>query len=494
VGKTVTVTGIVTASFGGLTGFFLQDMAGDGDPTTSDGIFVRTGSADNLPDAGSLMQVTGKVIEFTTAGQPGSVTEIDATAGSVQITGAAPLPDPVALDPSLDQPNAYLQALEGMLVSYPASTVVTPSDGTGAYFALRNDRLPPDGRVTADNPGTGQPIMIDTGGGAQVHSFNEMDTAPALTGVLHFDSGQYRLEPIAAYDGDSSGITASVAPADQPYLSVATLDCLLLTKDMPADQKQRQMAKLVLAIQNELGSPDLIVVHGVGDSQTILQLGQAAGPYLGLIQASCNPDGTSMGLLFNINRINPVRTTLFDLEAPSFRQPACKLPNGQTFTNPLFEVPLVRVDVVVDNAVGMTLILNDWRSTVSDAAGQARVGVAALQGVLTTVTADLVMLLGDFNQPESFPAFTSFEQSFGFVNLSHAADPDHRYSVTANGVSQAVDHIFVNGALADKVLSSGFAHFNADFSVLPNRQDATTPVRASDHDSPFVHLQPLKNQ
>jgi hypothetical protein len=408
--------------------------------------------------------------------------------GNYQGNGAAPLPDPVVLDPGLDQPNAYLQALEGMLVSYPKSTVVTPSDATGSYFSLRNDRLPETGRVTADTPGTGQPIMIDTAGGAVVHNFNELDTAPALTGVLHFDAGAFRLAPVAEYDGQSAGIETAAAPDDQPFLSVATLDCLRLTADLPAADKQRQMAKLVLAIQNELGSPDLIVVHGVGDSATILQLARAAGPYLGLIQKGCDPNGTSMGLLFNINRINPVRTTQFNLEAPGFKKPACTLPGGQTFTNPLFENPLTRVDVVVDDAVAITLILNDWRSAVPDAASQATVGVAALRAMLAQIDADKIMLLGDFNQPETFAAFKTFEQDLGFLNLSRLTDSGNRYSVTASGTSTALDHIFVNAGLAGNILSSGFAHFNADFSVLPNRQDAATPVRASDHDSPFVHL------
>jgi len=491
VGKTVTVTGVVTASFGGLNGFFLQDLGGDADPTTSDGIFVLTGSADNLPDPGMVMQVTGKVIEFARAGRPESVTQIDVTSGSAQVTGTTPLPDPVVLDPAPDQPNAYLQALEGMLVSYPASTVLTPSDSAGRYFTLRNDRLPETGRVTADNPGTGRPVLVDSGGGAQVHNFNAMDAAPPLTGVLYFDAGAFRLEPAIAYDGGSTGITTSAAPADEPYLSVATLDCLRLTADLPAPEKRRQMAKLVLAIQNELGSPDLIVAHGVGDSATIIQLAQAAGPYLGLIQRGCNADGTSMGLLFNINRIIPVRTFQFDLEAPLFKKPPCTLPDGQGFKNPLFENPLTRVDVVVDNAVAMTLILNDWRSPAPDAETQAEVGVAALQAMLANITADHVMLLGDFNQTENFEAFTKFERDFGFVNLSRRTDSRQRYSVSANGLSMALDHIFVNGPLADKVLSSGFAHYNADFSVFPNREDATTAVRASDHDSPFVHFQPF---
>ena len=490
-GKTVTVTGVVTAAFSGLNGFFLQDLVGDGDPTTSDGIFVLTGSPDYLPEPGSVAQITGKVIEFVRPGQTATVTEIDITAGDYQGNGAAPLPDPVVLDPGLDQPNAYLQALEGMLVSYPASTVVTPSDATGSYFALRNDRLPDGGRVTAGTPGTGQPIMIDTAGGALVQNLNELDTAPALTGVLHFDAGAFRLQPVAAYDGDSTGIQAAAVPADTPFLSVATLDCLRLTADLPAADKQRQMAKLVLAIQNELGSPDLIVVHGVGDSATILQLAQAAGPYLGLIEKGCDPSGTSMGLLFNIGRIIPVRSMLFDLEAPSFKKPACTLPDGQQFKNPLFENPLVRVDIVVDNRTPITLILNDWRSAVPDAVGQAQVGVAALRALLTNISADNIMLLGDFNQPETFDSFTTFEQDLGFLNLSRLTDPAARYSVTDSGRSTALDHIFVNGGLAGNILSSGFAHFNADFSVLPNRQDNTTPLRSADHDSPFVHLQPF---
>jgi hypothetical protein len=490
-GKTVTVAGVVTASFAGMNGFFLQDTVGDGNPGTSDGIFILTGSGDSLPDPGSVLEVTGKVIEFTRTGQPGSVTEIDSTGGSVQMTGTTTLPDPIVLDPTLDQPDAYLQPLEGMLVSYPASTVVTPSDVNGIYFALRNDRLPEGGRVTPGNPGTGQPIMIDTAGGAQVHNFNELDTAPALTGVLHFDSGTFRLEPVTSYDGVSTGISATIPPADTPFLSVATLDCLRLTADLPAAEKQKQMSKLALAIQNELGSPDMIVVHNIGDSATILELGRAAGPYLGLIQPGCTADGTSMGLLFNINRIVPVRTTQFNLEAPGFKKPTCTLRSMEVFKNPLFENPLTRVDVVVDNAVAMTLILNDWRSNTPDAEGQARLGVIALQALLTQLSIDRVMIIGDFNQPETFDAFAKFEQDRGFVNLTRRVDPGTRYSVTANGISTALDHIFVNAPLANSVMSAGFAHFNADFSVLPNRQDATTPLRSSDHDSPFVHLGPF---
>jgi hypothetical protein len=258
---------------------------------------------------------------------------------------------------------------------------------------------------------------------------------------------------------------------------------------MPAADKQAQIAKLSLAIQNELGSPELVLVTGVGDSATLNQLAQSAGNYVGLVLKGCNPAGTSTGLLFNTDRMIPIRSQLFELEAPAFKLPVCTLPNGQVLDNPLFENPLVQVDVVVDQAILVTMILNDWRSSVADTAGQSRVGVAALQAMLVNVTADYVMVLGDFNQPETSDALTAFEKNTQFVNLSKLTDSNSRYSVTRDGRSMALDHIFVNAALASLVQSSGFAHFNADFSVLPGRQDATTPVRASDHDSAFVHFQ-----
>ncbi len=62
----VTTKGVVVGDFegsGGLQGFYLQDLAGDGDPTTSDGIFVFTGSA-NTVNAGQVVRVTGDTLNF----------------------------------------------------------------------------------------------------------------------------------------------------------------------------------------------------------------------------------------------------------------------------------------------------------------------------------------------------------------------------------------------------------------------------------------------
>ena len=57
----VRTKGVVVGDFEGSSGqqgFYMQDLSGDGDPATSDGIFVFTGSS-NLVSAGQLVSVTG---------------------------------------------------------------------------------------------------------------------------------------------------------------------------------------------------------------------------------------------------------------------------------------------------------------------------------------------------------------------------------------------------------------------------------------------------
>jgi uncharacterized protein len=63
VGQAVSTTGVVTRL--NNNGFFIQDATGDGDPATSDGVFVFTGNNSPLrPVPGSLVRLSGTVAEF----------------------------------------------------------------------------------------------------------------------------------------------------------------------------------------------------------------------------------------------------------------------------------------------------------------------------------------------------------------------------------------------------------------------------------------------
>ncbi len=133
----VRVTGIVTART--KTGFFIQspDDKTDGDPRTSEGIFIYTRDAPGTEATiGNLVTVSGSVTEFRPRAEPNSlpITEISVQKGRDTVTVVSTgveLPKPVVLmaddfkSNTLDQLEKY----EGMRVTAAELTVVAPTNG-----------------------------------------------------------------------------------------------------------------------------------------------------------------------------------------------------------------------------------------------------------------------------------------------------------------------------------------------------------------------------
>ena len=101
---------------GDLNGFHVQDPTGDGDPATSDGIFVYAPGGMDVSQ-GDAVRVRGSVSEFN------GLTEISAS----QIWGCTtsnPLPAPAAL--SLPVTNLEdFEPFEGMRVTFPQSLYIS---------------------------------------------------------------------------------------------------------------------------------------------------------------------------------------------------------------------------------------------------------------------------------------------------------------------------------------------------------------------------------
>jgi uncharacterized protein len=223
-GVLVTVEGVVVGDYQGdgenqLGGFNLQEEAADqdGDPATSEGIFVFAPFAPDVA-IGDLVSVTGIVDEF------GGMTEItDVT--DVTVNGSAPdevtaeeLTLPVT-DPSDFEPY------EGMLVTFPqvlfiseffnfdrfgevvltterqyqGTHVAEPGEAANAVAAANAlARITLDDTRTAQNPETvihpdGQPFTLE-------HTFRGGDTLQGVSGTMHFERGLYRIHP--AYFGE----------------------------------------------------------------------------------------------------------------------------------------------------------------------------------------------------------------------------------------------------------------------------------------------------
>ncbi|SIO17913.1 ExeM/NucH family extracellular endonuclease [Salinivibrio sp. ES.052] len=137
--KTYAVEGVVTAVTEGLyQGVWIQDRQGDGDPATSDGLFVYLGDAQRLDLApGDMLCASGKVKEYYGHTQLG-VTDGQVAKGVYQ--GALP-PTTIRVAPEETLHDA-LERYEGMHVTMDADSelVITRNFGFD-YDAFRNNMV-----------------------------------------------------------------------------------------------------------------------------------------------------------------------------------------------------------------------------------------------------------------------------------------------------------------------------------------------------------------
>ncbi len=225
----VTTQGVVIGDYEGpaptLRGFYLQDLAGDGDATTSDAIFVFNGNNDAV-NLGDVVRVSGSAGEFQDQTQITSVTAI-VPCGTASV---APV------DVTLPVPSAtYLERFEGMLVRFPQTlyvtehfqlgrfgqvvmsadarlaqptNVVAPGAPALALQAANNlNRIIVDDELNNQNP---DPIRFGRGGNplSAANTLRGGDTATGMVGVLTYtwagnaaSGNAYRLRPVGALGG-----------------------------------------------------------------------------------------------------------------------------------------------------------------------------------------------------------------------------------------------------------------------------------------------------
>ncbi len=152
VGQEVTIEGVVVGDYEGssptLRGFYVQeeDAEVDGDPATSEGIFVFHGSVDTV-NLGDTVRVTATVAEFQGQTQLGFPSELD-----VLGSGASVTPAPISLP--LAAPDS-LEAVEGMLVEATQTLYVTEFFQLGRFGQVvvsSGDRLPQPTAIAEPGP------------------------------------------------------------------------------------------------------------------------------------------------------------------------------------------------------------------------------------------------------------------------------------------------------------------------------------------------------
>jgi len=225
VGQAVTTGGVVTKV--NNNGFFMQDLVGDGNPATSDGIFVFTGSAPTV-GAGQLVQVGGTVQEFNV----GAATNADTAAHkvtelgnvtSIMVTGSGYTIAPVQLQFPLASQDA-MEAYEGMLVTISGPLTVQQNYFLGRFGELTlgaggrlwtptNVYRPGAQAQALNSDNIRRTILLDDGSSLQNpnptpylapdNTVRAGDTVASVTGVVDYglttsantDPGAYKLHP-----------------------------------------------------------------------------------------------------------------------------------------------------------------------------------------------------------------------------------------------------------------------------------------------------------
>jgi predicted extracellular nuclease len=195
-GMMVRTQGVVIADFDqtGKRGFFLQEENCDGDPATSDGIFVYLGGSAQVVSSGDLVEVRGSVQEYY------GLTEISTNSGAVRILSEEnSLPTLVDLNPPFDNAasDVYFESLEGMYVSMDFANVVGPTDYNDETFVVRSDLSLT--RIFQDHTeGTGVILAVDDSGLFEIQPEAKVgDEVNGLLGALDYSFDDYKMQLIA---------------------------------------------------------------------------------------------------------------------------------------------------------------------------------------------------------------------------------------------------------------------------------------------------------
>ena len=319
VGQEVTTEGVVTAV--ASNSFYVQDSEGDGDPATSDGLFVFTGDAPPV-EVGQWIEATGEVSEFIPGGaDTGNLSTTQLFQPEIKVVSSDyPLPHPVIIgasgripptrdvisadetDPPINLQDAaddaanifdpdqdgidFFESLEGMLVTVEAPVAVsatrTFSASSSEFFTLpsRGALVEPKDALTErggillqpdpDNLGDQNPerVQIQLGGDLfpfEVPAITVGDHLGDITGVLGYSFGNFEVNALDPIQVDAGGLEPETTrlSGQGHALTVASYNVLNLSPD---GSDVNQLVTLGHHIVVNLDSPDILALQEIQDN------------------------------------------------------------------------------------------------------------------------------------------------------------------------------------------------------------------------------------
>ncbi|RRD46703.1 ExeM/NucH family extracellular endonuclease [Tessaracoccus sp. OH4464_COT-324] len=540
VGHTVEMIGTVVGDFqeGGFKGFYLQD-AGDGDPATSDGIFVYDGkSKAGDVQVGDVVYVKGGVKENYGMTQ---VTLVEA-----EKCATAALPEPTIVD----FPNTGFEKFEGMLVSFakPLTVLETYQYGRYGQIAVGPERQFQPSAVHAPDSAEARAllasnaanrVLIDDGRSAQNASpalhpaslrpltaettFRGGDQISSLAGVLDYRFNNWAVQPVKP--GQIKAVNPRAGRPDVGGdLKVASFNVLnyftTLKSEDPnargadnAEEFQRQEAKIVAAINKVDGA--IMGLNEVENNATALEslvaaLNKAAGSakWAALKTGRIGSDAITTAFIYQPALVELVGDfdTLTKADDPEFNDGKNRPTLAQTFKHKASgETITVAVNHLKSkgSACGdpseatMQPIVGNCNETRTKA---AKAMAKWLKGSSIGVTkSENILIMGDLNSYDHESPIGELIDA-GFADQIKRFGGEFAYSYVFNGQLGYLDHALANPALASRIVGAAEWNINSDeMSLIDYDTSFKKPAeqalyradefRSSDHDPVIVGIQ-----
>ncbi|HUO83343.1 MAG TPA: endonuclease/exonuclease/phosphatase family protein [Gammaproteobacteria bacterium] len=521
-GRTVRTTGVVTAT--AARGFYLQDPTGDGDPATSDAVFVFTAGPARV-SVGDRLEVAGTVHEFVPGGERTgnrSVTELTRPSLSLLDRGV-PLPAEIVLGAAGRWPPAsgigaaadFFESIEGMRVRVTAAVAVSPLNDHGEIF-VRAAGMPAaaglnarGGLTIAEGDFNPERVQVQLGRDTLRGARPGIDVGAKLadvTGVIGYAFGNYELRITTTFAYEPSTLererTSLVRSADK--LTIASFNAGNLGPHSRGDGRHDLIVRQIAV---HLCGPDILALQeiqdddGAADSghtaatglmrRLIERLAAAGAPryrYADIAPAD-GEDGGQPGANIRAGFLyDPSRVTLVDGSLrrighkgePAFAQSRKPLLAEFRFGGRRLAV----INVHLASRRGSTPLFGRVRPPIVSANAQRRETQAAIiaaevDRIATSDAGAEIVVLGDFNDFDFSPPLRILGAAGGgLVNLVATLPERERYTYIYEGNSQALDHVLVSESLA-ATAEVDIVHFNAEFAV-----------QSSDHDPVLVRLRP----
>ncbi|MFC2052851.1 hypothetical protein ACFLV7_00935 [Chloroflexota bacterium] len=325
VGKLIRTRGIVHTDLDETwkRGFFMQDEDCDGDPATSDGIYVYLGEEGDVVDSGDYVEVSGTVQEYY------GLTELSALPEDVAVLSSGnSLPAVLDLTPPFnnDDSRVYFESVEGMYVKVDQALTVGPTNYYYPYnyrsWLVRSD-LGIE-RVFQDDPmGTGEIICVEDNGLFKISpDVSVGNGVEGLVGVLDYSYGVYCMQlveaPVIVTSTLDTLLLKPMRVVDEEFfqfdVSTFNLWNLFDTEDDPdtddselePSEYRRRLQKRALAIHDELGEPAIIAVQEAENQRVLLDLvdrGEIETEYGFLWEDGPDRRGLDIALLYDVDRV-----------------------------------------------------------------------------------------------------------------------------------------------------------------------------------------------